>query len=111
MKHSAIRLTGFAYLTRQRIRHANFKIITLTVLKGYMPTTISFYSLVNYPIVFLDFWINSTDKTWPILSHIRIPFQSAQYADLSLIFVDSDTFNAFYLASLFSAVSQMSQTI
>lgn len=55
MKHSAIRLTGFAYLTRQRIRHANFKIITLTVLKGYMPTTISFYSLVNYPIVFLDF--------------------------------------------------------
>lgn len=43
--------------------------------------------------------------------YIYISFQSAQYADTALIFVDSDVFTAFYPRSLFKLVSQTSQII
>lgn len=114
MKHSPIRLSAIAYLRRQWIRHANFVLSHLQychMLKRYMLVTIP-YSLVNKSYCVLGF-LNQFH--WQDVTNLEphtytFPFK-LQYADVALIFVDSDVFAKFYLRSLFKGVSQMSETV
>lgn len=58
MKHSAIRLTAFAYLTRLRefdMLILNYHTYSSAYTQKIHAYNYLLYSLVNYPIVFLDF--------------------------------------------------------
>lgn len=123
MKHSPIRHTAIAYLWRRAIRHANFWIITLTVApytQKIHAHNYRSYSLVNTSYCVLGFlnqfhWQDVTNLEPCRLLNVYciFSFKAAWYADMALIFVDSDVFffTMFYPRSLFKVVSWMSQAI